>query len=357
MMKKLCFLAGDTAYKKIKENGLLMDDVAAVVGASGAAKWLVLYGLDRVIFSNWFQSRTKPLHMYGTSIGAWKMAAAAQQDCEKAFDALAHAYIHQYYKGRVTPEIISSESNRIFNDFLPKENMPQILSHPYLRLSFSSVRCKGFMASERPVTLFIGLLCAYLLNILSRSTQRLFFERVLFQDSRNNSPVFDLDDFPSRCVSLKQSNFKQSLLASGAIPLLMKGITNIQGAPKGIYRDGGVLDYHPTLSLHDKENGMILYPHFYPFLIPGWFDKKLSKRHASGKVLENTLILTPSPDFIAKLPYGRIPDRKDFKRMKGHDHERVRFWEKTAHMSHELGEAFLEAVESGKVKDMVRRTR
>ena len=95
----LLFLAGHRAYERIRSGGLSADDVNMVVGASGAAKWLVLPGLESALFGQWFTGRKKPLHLYGTSIGSWKSAAAAQQNPQAAFDRLAQAYIHQHYQG------------------------------------------------------------------------------------------------------------------------------------------------------------------------------------------------------------------------------------------------------------------
>ncbi|MCP3871582.1 MAG: patatin-like phospholipase family protein [Desulfobacteraceae bacterium] len=355
MTDNLLFLGGEKTVKHVKEKGLSQDDVKAVIGASGAAKWLVLYGLDKAIYSQWFKDRKKPLYVFGTSIGAWKFAAAAQENCAEAFDRLADAYIHQVYKGKITPQKISLESERIIKRFLPQRNIQQILSHPYLRLSFSAVRCKGLMASENPFLLSLGVLLSFIMNFKNRHLQRPFFERTLFQDSRNRTDILNMNDFVLSRVPLNQANIKQALLASGSIPLVMDGIKDIPSAPKGIYRDGGVLDYHPVFPFIEEESKMMLYPHFYPYLIPGWFDKKWSKRRAAGKVLDNTLILAPSPGFISKLPYNRIPDRKDFQRMKGNDKERIRFWKKVAGLSHCLGEEFLEAVETGKIKTKIRQ--
>ena len=60
----ILFLAGHRAYERIRAGGLSADDVKMVVGASGAAKWLVLHGLESVLFGQWFTGRKKPLHLY-----------------------------------------------------------------------------------------------------------------------------------------------------------------------------------------------------------------------------------------------------------------------------------------------------
>ena len=133
----------------------------------------------------------------------------------------------------------------------------------------------------------------------------------------------------------------------------MDGIPDIPGAPKGIYRDGGILDYHPAFPLCQGREGFILYPHFYPEITPGWFDKKLSGRRAAGTLIDRTILVAPSPEFVAGLPYGRIPDRKDFTRFHGRDEVRFKVWKNVTEQSLKLGEAFLEAVETGRIRDMV----
>ena len=75
-MKTLRLLAGRKAYKKIKTNGLSQNDISAVFGASGAAKWLTIYGLDSTIFGRWLSTSKQPIDLFGTSVGAFKLAAA-----------------------------------------------------------------------------------------------------------------------------------------------------------------------------------------------------------------------------------------------------------------------------------------
>lgn len=357
MTENLLFLAGHTAYSRIKDGGLSPDDVKVAVGASGAAKWLVLHGLDSAIFAHWFKGRKKPLHLFGTSIGAWKFAAAAQADPEDAFDRLAHAYIHQYYEGRSTPDQVAAEARRIISEFLLETSIKEILSHPFYRFTFSAVRCRGLVATDSLLPLSIGLMGAYSANLVSRSRLNRYFERTLFYDPRDLPPYFDIQDLPLRQVPLSEENFTRALLASGSIPVIMKGVTDIPGAVKGTYRDGGILDYHPALPFLPDGDGIVLYPHFYTEVIPGWFEKKFPKRRADGAALDNALLLAPSPDFVSGLPYGRIPDRRDFNRMMGMDNERVAFWKTAVEKSRRLGDAFMEAVESGKIREKVRLIR
>jgi hypothetical protein len=61
------------------------------------------------------------------------------------------------------------------------------------------------------------------------------------------------------------------------------------------------------------------------------------------------LLLSPSPEFIASLGFKRKTDRRDFVRLAGRDNERVTFWKTTVERSRELGEEFLEVVDSGAI--------
>lgn len=70
-------------------------------------------------------------------------------------------------------------------------------------------------------------------------------------------------------------NLKPALQASGSIPYLMNGVQQIPGAPKGVYRDGGPVDYHLDVPFGLDGSGIVLYPHFSQRIIPGWFDKHL----------------------------------------------------------------------------------
>jgi hypothetical protein len=52
---------------------------------------------------------------------------------------------------------------------------------------------------------------------------------------------------------------------------------------------------------------------------------------------------------------GEIPDRRHFVSLAGRDDERIAAWEKTVEMSSRLGDAFWEAVETGRIRELVKR--
>ena len=133
----------------------------------------------------------------------------------------------------------------------------------------------------------------------------------------------------------------------------MSGVSDIQGAPKGVYRDGGVIDYHLDIPFTTNENKIVLYPHYCGRIIPGWFDKKISWRKPRKEHMENVLLVSPSEKFIRSLPHQKIPDRNDFYLFKGKDDERIAYWEYVSEKSKDLGDEFLDIVNSGKIRDMV----
>ncbi len=96
-----------------------------------------------------------------------------------------------------------------------------------------------------------------------------------------------------------------------------------------------MIDYHFGPELH-VDRGLILYPHFFQKLTPGWFDKLHKQRSVDPSSMENVLLLAPSYEFVATLPGGRIPDRNDF--YKFDTDERIRRWQVVVEASEALAQ-------------------
>jgi hypothetical protein len=243
---------------------------------------------------------------------------------------------------------------KIMDAFLNDAGIREILEHPYLRLNVLAVRCKGLGASDKMLPLTLGLGLAVFANLIRRKYLNLFFERALFYDPRDTPPFFEMDEFPIRRIPLDPQNIRPALTASGSIPLVASGVSNIPGA-EGMYRDGGVIDYHPDIPFlpenSDDENRIVLFPHYTDRIIPGWLDKKLFWRKPSPSHIKNVLLVCPSREFVENLPYSRIPDRQDFKRFQGHDKERIAYWRSVVQKSECLADEFWEAVQSGKIRE------
>ena len=348
----LNYHAGKRALQRIRCEGLKADDIRVIAGAAGGPKWLILGHLDQAIFSTWMQRRRKPLFLAGSSSGAWRFAMAAQPDPAAAVTRFAQAYIHQYYSDNPTPVDIRREAVRILNEALPRGASTRILSHPFLRINIMAVRCKGPVASEaRPIQM-AGMLATMALNAIHRRGVGLFFDRVLFHDSRNRPPFWTMSGFPLLRVSLTPINLRQALMATGAIPLIMPGVAHIAGAPAGIYRDGGVIDYHMDLPW-SLNGGIVLFPHYSDRISPGWLDKRFSWRHPSPLDTADLLMVSPSRTFLAALPFGKIPDRNDFYQLAGQDKARVAYWQQAYDAGRDLADDFMETVLSGQIRHIV----
>lgn len=338
----LTFKAGAGALESVRRHGFDIASIGTIAGASGGAKWLVLSKLDRAIHASIVPRLEGPVHLVGSSIGAWRLACYAQADPVAAIERFERAYLEQSYSDEPDIHEITAVSREILGTVLGEHGVEEILENPLFRLHILAVRSRAAVASERRPLLATALLLAALLNVASRSTLGWFFERALFYDRRDRPPFFDLDGFPLQRIELTPGNLEDAVAASGSIPLVLAGVRDIEGAAHGIYRDGGIIDYHLDLP-HSADEKLTLYPHFYGHIVPGWFDKMLGWRKPLPRHIDRTILVSPSDEFVSRLPYGKIPDRHDFVNLE--PAERVRAWRQCVAACDALADEFLEVVE------------
>ncbi|ARN75185.1 hypothetical protein [Oceanicoccus sagamiensis] len=350
----LTIQAGAKAYQQIRNNGLSAEDISAVFGASGAAKWITIYGLDRAIFSDWLPQSTHPIDLFGTSVGAFKLAAAAQRDPAEALLRLVDAYISQNYENNETAEQVVKETQKLLHTLLPPSGIEEILHNPRLRYHCGSVKCLGGLASREVTPQKIAMVKGFFKALAGRKYLGSSMERVVFHAGSSPTMKAGCDKFTSSSVALNSQNIMAAISSSGSIPVMMEGIEHIEGAANGMYRDGGLLDYHPVPSnLAEYDQGLVLYPHFYSYLKESWFDKFFPWRTVPANRLDNVVLISPSEQFVNSLPDGRIPERQDFSRFRGNHAERIRRWNEVKQRSLELGEHFIKLVASGDIASEV----
>jgi hypothetical protein len=351
MFSNISVYAGKRAKKIIQEKGLREDDIAGLIGASGGPRFLVLAGLDRYIFSNWFKKRRKPLNILGSSIGAWRGAAFACREPVAKHELFVNAYMSQHYSKKPSAADVTAEGIRIMDLYIHDTDVDYILNRSKARLHIISARCTGLSASNNNTLLAASLTPAALLNLAGRKALLGVFGRTMFYDARSTSSFISIAA-PRFRVALTAENIRSAILSSGSIPLVMEGISSIPGAPEGTYRDGGLTDYHPVPAR--EHGGILLYPHFTERIVPGWLDKGLRWRKPPRESLADILLIAPSEKFIKSLPYGKIPDRTDFKRFAGNDSERLRYWNEVIKKSSILGEEFMEAAAGNRIKEIMK---
>ena len=339
----LTFKAGAGALASVRRDGFDPSSVGTLAGASGGPKWLVLSQLDRAIIESVVPRLSGPVHLIGSSIGSWRFSCYAQADPLAAIERFEEAYLAQRYSEKPDIHEISARSRDILEQVLGENGVAEILGNPVFRTHIMAVRSRHVMASEHRALLAAGLLAAALANAASRSTLGWFFERALFYDRRDTPPFFDVQGFPIQRVPLTSDNLEDAIIATGSIPLVLAGVRDISGARRGVYRDGGIIDYHLDVP-HSAHERLTLFPHFYGRIVPGWFDKKLRWRRPQAGNVDRTILVSPSDEFVAKLPHAKIPDRGDFVAFE--PAERISIWKRCIAECRALADEFLEVIEN-----------
>lgn len=348
-MADLRLFAGPQARRRIAAHGLRGEDFSWLAGASGGPKWFVLYGLDRYLAGQFFADRQAPLRMVGSSAGAWRLACYACPDPLRALQTLADRYAGQTYSSNPDRHEISREARNMLAAAIESgqgDRAPAfIANNDIFRLYVIADRARHLLRHENKVLLNAGLAVAALSNMFSRRTINWHFQRHVFHNACDDGTrQLPLTDLTTRYVSLSQDNVHKALMATGSIPQIMEAVTDVQGAGRSVFRDGGITDYHLDLP-YNQLDGLVLYPHFYASVTPGWFDKFVPWRHASQEHYDNVLLVTPGKEFVQRLPYGKIPDRNDFGRMT--ETQRIAYWRAVLVESERLGECFSELVNMG----------
>ena len=351
-MKKisLSLQAGAGALRDLRTDGFRAEHVRMIAGASGGAKWLVLSGIDRAILTALAPTFTAPVELIGSSIGAWRFACYAQSDPLSALARFERTYLNLSYMGQPDRQEISESTSRVLDTVLGADGVSQVLGNPVFRTNIVTVRCRGTLQSENVTLLTAGLGVAAAANLVSRPLLGAFFSRSLFFDPRLVSPLATLAEFQTETTPLSVENLRDAIFASGAIPVVLNGVKDIRGAPSGMFRDGGIIDYHLDLPL-SRGNGITLYPHFYGRITPGWFDKRLTWRKADPGNFDRVLLISPSAEFVAQLPGGKIPDRTDFRKLDTEVRQRV--WAQVVSESRRLGDELLEVIADGSLAERV----
>lgn len=339
-------LAGRKAFEEIRRDGLRPERVRLMVGASGGPKWLMLSRLDQYLSKHFFSKAKQEISLIGSSVGAWRMACYAQPDPVQAFRMFEALYTNQRYSKPVKPGDITLFVEKVLDALFRGENAERIVTNANRHLHVVAVRNRRCFQGRSKLSQSVPLLFAAMGNLLSPAFVHSIYPRVLISRGLSVPPYRKKPD----TVELTAENLSQALAASGAIPLVMEP-TKVKGSLDRWHWDGGMADYHFSgpFSISD---GLVFYPHFSRKVIPGWFDKGLPWRRIKAKDYENVVMLVPSDEFIATLPFQKIPDRKDFETMT--DQVREEYWSAVLAETDKLVDSFHDSLTKNGGRSLLR---
>lgn len=334
-MHALHLYAGSSARATIARNGLQARDICTIPAAAGGPKGLIMGALDRFIFGDWLPTSQQPVDLIGASIGAWRMSAACFKNPRVGLAQLEYDYIHQHYAD--TAQVSATFGKILHNFYRGRES--EVLNNPRYRLHIMTARGRNILQSEHRWLTPIGYGGAFMSNLVQRKALGWWLERVVFSSPNADLP-FTTHDLSTHQVTFNAANLIPAVLASCSIPFVLNAVSNIPDAPAGAYWDGGITDYHLHLRYTNRDNGIVLYPHFQKAVVPGWLDKHLWWRHGATSALDNVLLLTPNPEWVRMLPNGKLPDRSDFVRYGADWRGRVNAWKSACKASTQLADEF-----------------
>ncbi|MBN2283785.1 MAG: hypothetical protein JXO48_07835 [Deltaproteobacteria bacterium] len=347
--------AGKHVFAMIQDGGFDLDRVTTFIGPGAGPRWLIASGFDSTLVRSDLLGRRKPVLLVGSSAGALRLAAWLQPEFEKSYQALVDSYLSLVFSRRDNRRTILRAISNLIDEYVENDALPFALRNRRFRIAVITARSRAMTASEIPPILGAGLGAAFLANAVHSSLMHRFFSRVVFY----NGPIvprFCLDrSFRGETVALNEINFKHALLATSAIPLAVSGVRDIYGARTGVYRDGGLMDYHLNQRYAATDEEVTLFFHHQERIIPAWMDKKLPYRKPRPGVLDSVLMVHLSEDFVEKLPGGRVPDRTDFRTYAGDPETRIAYWRKAVELAAPLGEQFLDLVAGGRLRQVVEK--
>jgi hypothetical protein len=353
MKRHIGFKAGPGILEMIRDEGLSREKIGVFAGPAGGPKWFVSAGFDRALMKTGFLRKDSgKVLMAGASAGGWRCLAMACKDPIEAYENLRVSYSRNIFTRQDTPLSIARKIKANVDDFLTDDDIPHILNHPHYDLAIHTVLSRGFAAASGKGPQAVGLAIGALANIFTPTGMDIFHERIVFYTGADKPP-FLKQGFRGRSFPLNENNIRQVALATGSLPYIIAGVPDIPDAPQGVYRDGGLIDYQLNQDYSPGHGRLTLFFHYQEKIVPGWMDKRLKWRRPPKAALDRLLQVYPTRDFLDLLPDKRLPDRKDFIIFVDDPQERIRRFDEAARHSEILGEEFMEAVESGRIKGMV----
>lgn len=273
------------------------------------------------------------------------MAAFTADESGEAYEALIHEYIEQSYTGHPTCEQVSATCRAYLARVFSSTRIDHSLRNENFQLNFTT----SVLPYEYPkkTKTIAALTKAFAFNLIKRDLLGKVFTRAHFTvlPHPENSPIKNRwDSLPTFQVELSQANFRQSLMGTGSIPLVLEGESSIAGSPPGHHLDGGLLDYHFDVA----QSGVpILYPHFSCSPVPGWLDRFAPGRTCGESFKDWLCLVVPSESMLEKFGLQEYPNRHHFHKLS--NTERKRVWRHTARETEKMEAELALCLEAGEL--------
>src|SRR5690606_7600893 len=127
-----------------------------------------------------FKARQTPLHLLGSSVGGWRMAAHASANPAEAITYFRDHYHQLRYPPKASIQAISQSSRDMIASFIGEEGARQICANPVFKLHLVTAGCRPMAQLEHKALQMSGLLLAATANVMSRRWLAGFFHRSLF---------------------------------------------------------------------------------------------------------------------------------------------------------------------------------
>lgn len=315
--------------------------------AAGGPRWIALYAFDKYLAEHWFHDRIEPLHLVGSSSGAWRMLCHALPDTLDAFDRFLDYYINQSYDTLPPPEVVSSGLDRVVSGILGENTAADLLHNQTKRLFVIAALCHTGRLTKRQQQFYFGKLG--LKNALSRNLLKSDVERIIFTNTADQS-VICKDEFTTQYLQYTDEHIVHMLRSTGTLPFLMHPVDSIPSLD-GVLWDGAIIDYQ--IGLDYTTDGLVLFPHYMDTLSQGYFDQYLPYRKFNGDVLDKMIMISPSQAYIASLPNQKISDSSDWKAYIGKNPERISYWKTVAARGQEIVAEFDNLYQTGQLIDVI----
>ena len=350
----LTLQAGPAAMRIIQERGLRPQDIRVIAGAAGGPKWLVLSGLDRMIFGAWFPDRTAPLFLVGSSIGAWRFAALSAGSLWRPWIDLKPPTPISAMNPSPQPEKSAGKAKRSWTIFWTMTASGRSWPTPFcgsICLACAATGCwlptpnspwRRGLAGAAPGQ---SLPAAALVPLFSADPLFRFTQCSAFPKGKWILPPAG------------QADRRQFPPGPAGLGIHSPGHESGERYPRrreGSLSRRGHRRLSPGYPLRRQGRRPCAFSHYTDRIIPGWFDKRLTWRKPHPDHMAHVLMVSPSREFVADLPFGKIPDRNDFWQFFGDDDGRIGYWQTVSRKSRQLADELAELVESGRIAERVR---